>query len=193
MKKENDLIIKEGRMYEISEIGKINHVIFKNFEALQKSVLSTLSSEELLHEVHKRRDIYIEGWYNADHINENTGLPMHYCLPFIKWAGDKHISDDLESAVEQWLSYTKDALKEEIEGHFSGARWEELYKNFHDMYSIEYDCDLGFYPYISQELFLDKYIELRVDLRNYYEPHQGNIKTFLEDIMNEWINEYFSF
>ena len=165
----------------------------KNENEKTQEVLANFTSEDLLYEVHKRRDIYIEGWYSPEHINNNTDLPMHYCLPFIKWAGDKHICDDLESAVDQWLSYTKDALKTEIEWHFSGARWEELHKNFHDMYSIEYDRDSGFRAELKNDFFNVCSSELRADLIDYYEPYQGNIKTYLEEKMQEWINEYFSF
>jgi hypothetical protein len=78
------------------------------------SLLARFSSEQLLNVIHNRRDIYIEGWYNAEHINENTGLPTEYCPSFIKWAGDSGVCSSLDVALEQWIDLVKEELKDLI-------------------------------------------------------------------------------
>lgn len=162
----------------------------KNENEKMQEVLANFTSEELLYEVHKRRDIYIEGWYNADHINENTDLPMQYCLPFIKWAGDKHICDDLESAVEQWLDYKKEELAE-----FAIIPWLESFKQglrLKDFFDVMYSEELGFYAVLQDRFRYEFGTDNWDDLMEYIKPHHGNLETYLEEKMQELINEYFS-
>lgn len=117
MKNENDLLQVV-----------INNLNEKNIASL----LKRFSSEQLLNEIHNRRDIYIEGWYNAEHINENTSLPTEYCPSFIKWAGDSGVCSSLDVALEQWIDLVKEELKDLI--------WQQG-----EEVSISYAPEDGFY------------------------------------------------
>jgi hypothetical protein len=98
-KRYDNAILKKHETFD-ADYGDADFTIFEDD-------LSGYTSEELLYEVHKRRNIYIEGWYNAYYINKYTGLPMQYCDVFIKWDYDTACDGDLEVAVEQWLDKMK--------------------------------------------------------------------------------------
>ena len=158
----------------------------KNENEKTQEVLASYTSEELLYEVHKRQDVYISGWYNADHINKRTGLQSQYCPVFIKWAGDIYHEGDVELAVERWVDIMKSRIKQHVDKTFA----EGLDDKFKNLYSIEYDADLGFYPELDNYFFSSTYDILRINMIVQYKPHQGNIKTYLEEAMQEFINDY---
>lgn len=70
---------------------------------------------------------------------------------------------------------------------------------FSDCVQVDYDVELGFTPTLDRPAsefagttFWDSSSDLARKLTEICRPHQGNIKTYLEEAMQELINEYFS-
>lgn len=166
-----------------------------------KELLKHFSSEQLLKEVHNRNDIFMEGWYNIDDINNNTELPEYLCKHMIKYCNDNHIFEPLEDAIDQWSNEVKEQLEECLAE--SIAERYELTKEESDLFAdcvqVDYDVELGFTPTLERPAsefagttFWDSSSDLVRKLTEICKPHQGNIKTYLEEVMQEIINEYFS-
>lgn len=173
---------------------------YKENEKMQE-VLANFTCEQLLFEVHRRNNIYISGWWNSDHIQEYTGLPSEYHTAFIKYCNDKAVGGEVGKAFEQWLEYIKEYLETYLVE--SIAERYELTKDEADLFSdcvqVDYDVELGFTPTLerpasefARTTFWDSSSYLARKLTEICRPHQGNIKTYLEEAMQELINEYFS-
>lgn len=180
----------------------------KNENEKMQEVLANFTSEELLREVHNRNNIYISGWWNSDHILDNTGLPKKYHKAFIEYCNKSAIMEDLENAVEQWLESIKERLHNYLVSDwffdimaFGGCAEinsdsPEKYRDFiSQRLEIIYDADLGIYPFIDLSYNKDDGNEEQIyniifDLITVFKPYHGNLKTHLEEKMQELINDY---
>ena len=96
----------------------------------------------------------------------------------------------MNDAVDCWL----DSVKENLKTYLAECIAEryELSKEEADLFSncvqVDYDVELGFTP----TTFMGSSSDLAWELTEICRPHQGNIKTYLEEVMQELINEYFS-
>lgn len=174
------------------------------------NLLQNFTSEQMLFEIHRRNDIFIEGWYNSNHIFENTQLPKEYHNHFIKYCNDNAICEKLEDSIEEWLEFVKEELHRELICDwffdymaFGGCaeinhESPELFRDFiSERTEICYEDNLGLYPFIDLSYKKEdgdaKEIQnMILDLCDVFKPHQGNLKTHLEEIMQEKINEYFN-
>ena len=199
MKKEKDFHEKYGMGHD-----KFVEYIKAPAEKMQE-VLANYTSEELIHEVHRRNNIYISGWWNSDHILDNTGLPTQYHNAFFSYCNKYPLEDnrDIREPVEHWLESAKEDIKAIIMDWFNSTT-QHVYNNLKlfdfidSRLEICYEDDLRFYPFIDlsykkEDGDAEDIQNTIFDLITVFKPHQGNLKTHLEEKMQELINEYFSF
>ena len=191
-----------------------NHNIKKLLSKFRNDRFFTnFTSEELLNEVINRNDIYISSWWNSDHISDNTGLPRQYHNNFFSYC-NRHPLDDIQlirEPVEQWLESTKVDLHTYLVNDWFldvmafggcaevGSEDQEIYRDFlRQRLSIHYDNEFGFHPeidlsYKKEDENVEEIQNIILDLINVFKPHQGNLKTHLEEKMQELIDDYLSF
>lgn len=162
-----------------------------------KELLKHFSTEQLLQEAHNRKDVYFEGYYFEEHLIER-GLAKEYHKAFITKCNDGNPVDD---AIDCWINDSKEYLETYLAE--SIAERYELSKEEADLFSdcvqVDYDVELGFTPTLERQAsdfagttFWDSSSDLARKLTEICKPHQGNIKTYIEEVMQELINEYFS-
>ncbi len=151
----------------------------ENLNAIKKekerlSFLSKFSSEELIGEVYKRKDIFISEWYTKDRLPELIDIHEPYIDCFLRMKSGER-SEMLNDIWEQWKKDLEQELGDVIE------QWTDRYPYaFH--IDLEYSQELGFYATYNGDPTDEMYETFR--------PHQGNLKTHIEDELQEVINKY---
>jgi hypothetical protein len=75
----------------------INYKI--NYTLKTQSMLSKFTTEELLTELSKRNDVYIQKVYNSKYVQEKGGLRKEHADLFIKWLCETNFSTALNTKV----------------------------------------------------------------------------------------------
>lgn len=159
--------------------------------------LSSFTSEELMRELHNRKDVYFEGYYFEENLIER-GLAKEYHKAFITKCNDGNPVDD---AIDCWINdskkYFETYLAESIAERYELSKEEA--DLFSDCVQVDYNVELGFTSTLkrpasefARTTFWNSSSYLARKLTEICRPHQGNIKTYLEEAMQELINEYFS-
>jgi hypothetical protein len=189
-KRYDNAILKKHETFD-ADYGDADFTIFEND-------LSNFSSEELLYEVYKRKDVYLENYYFKEHLIDR-GIGKEFHKQFITDFTD---GMQVDEAIECWKSSKQKELEiylsESIAQHYNLSKEEA--DLFSDCVQVDYDVELGFTPSLERPAsefagttFWDSSSELARKLTEICKPHQGNIKTYLEEKMQELINEYFNF
>lgn len=136
--------------------------------------LDKFSSEELIGEIYHRKDIFINEWYTKERLPELIDIHEPYVDCFLCMKSGER-SETLTDVWEQW--------KEDVEQDLGDVvkQWSDQYPYVFRI-KIEYSQELGFYAVYDGTPTDDMYETFR--------PHQGNLRTHIEEELQEVINIY---
>lgn len=195
----------------------------KNENIKIQKALAKFTCEQLLFEVHRRNNIFISSWWNRDHIQEYTGLPMEYHTNFIEYCNDiSEGGESMDDLFDGWLESIKEKIHyflvrliyfrtvplevirrrnpntgAEVDLMSDGFLKEKYQSFLSQRLKICYDSINGIYPsidlsYNKEDPDAEEIRDIISDLIDIFGSHRGNLKTHLEEEMQEEINDYFS-
>lgn len=140
----------------------------------RSSFLSKFSSEQLIWEVYKRKDIFIHNWYSKELLLKLLDIHEPYIDCFLRMKSGER-SETLSDVWEQWKEDVGQDLSDVVE------QWTDQYP-YAFRIKMEYSQELGFHATYTGDPTDEMYETFR--------PYQGNLKTHIEEELQEIINKY---